>query len=140
MARKFYFAFLFSAVIMMTGLSSCENEIPVFERYFTEGPTENGNLKVWVRKGTDIGPYMGGATVNLYLSEADRTADNIYKVAGTTSNGSSPSDTYAMFYSLNFQKWYVKAVFVDEGETYVGSGDAWVPKGVTTGLNVICVN
>jgi len=92
----------------------------------------DGNLKVFVRY---YNTYFGGAVVKLYLSDADRTANNVFQQANTTDHGGGPGDQYAIFYSLPYAKYYIKATYDDIGKYYVGYEDnksgVWVPSGLT---------
>jgi len=94
----------------------------------------NGNLRVYV-KYNNI--YFTAAIVKLFLSDADRTSDNVYLAANTEDHGGSASDIYATFDNLPFGKYYIKATYNDTGSSdfYIGTEDngtgVTVPKGAT---------
>jgi hypothetical protein len=99
----------------------------------------NGHLEVYVRRASEIGPIMSDATVNLYLSEQDRSDDIIYKQELTVNYGPTADDTYAAFFSLPFHTYYLKAILVSSGETYIGTGTKQVPKNFTSQYYLVVV-
>lgn len=97
----------------------------------------NGNLKVFARKGIS---YFENATVNIYLSDQDRTNNIIFKTSITEAHGSAESDNYAYFSNLDPRKYYIKVTYQDGSKTLTGTEDGgngvYVPKGVTINTHV----
>ena len=95
-----------------------------------------GNLKVFVRKDQPTGVYIGGATVYLYKSQADRDANNIFKEGQTGTD--NPQVNAASFTYLTYQTYYIKATFSMSGEDYEGFGETAAPINATTSYHVVC--
>jgi len=109
-------------------------EQTVYTMEVTKSPT--GNLKVFVRKDLPSGVYMGGATVYLYKSEADRTANNIFMENQTGTD--NPQVNGATFSYLSPMKYYLKATFNLSGDDYEGLGEYFVPINTTSSYHIVC--
>jgi|GEM_PF-906440 len=95
-----------------------------------------GNLQVFVRKDLASGIYMGGVSVYIYKSEADRTAGKHIQVSQTSNV--NPTVEGALFTFLPFQKYYLKANFETGSKLYEGLGDVYVPINTTTSFHLVC--
>ena len=99
--------------IVFLAINTCTENNPVIEKKVWSGPSENGDLHVLVHNNIT---YYAGVTVQIFLSEADRTnnadgtSDFQYQAAATIQTGTQSSDIYATFYSLPYQKYYIKAI------------------------------
>jgi len=118
--------------------NSCVEDNPTIilpDKY--TGPTENGNLEVFARKGTPTGPYLGNAVVKIFLTDVDRTNNNVYQ-----SNVTDPDDPIArgaLFSSLPFQKYFISVSWTGADGLWMGVGESFVPKGTTTKYHVTCI-
>lgn len=101
----------FFALLMIFSVTSCEKTGP-------------GKLTVIVKAD---GKYWPNVTVKLYLSQADRDADNAYLDAVT--GPVSPDKNGAVFVNLPPQTYYLKAVFSDGLGKYEGNGEVLIAAG-----------
>lgn len=119
---------------------SCSEDNPVIEKVVWLGPTDNGNLKVFVRYNMT---YFQGATVQIFKSKNDRDVGNVFMETATTDHGGGPTGLYAIIYNLPYAKYFLKATFNDSGtgDFYMGTEDlgtgVWVPKGTTTDIHIM---
>jgi len=98
--------------------------------------TTTGTIKVFVRQNTSAGSYIGGAIVNLYLNESDRTNDNIYLTKITSLN--DPIYEGALFDGLQPQKYYFNAFYTNSMGEWYGKGDAVCTAGSINTLHIVC--
>ena len=123
-------------MIMVSSSCTEDNPVIVLPDEYT-GPTTNGNLEVFVRHKTVAGVFIGGALVELFLFEIDRTNDNVYQsnltpTVNTTEDG-------ALFKSLDYQHYWLRAGYTNTEGSFLGVGDVIVAKGFTTQYHVVCV-
>lgn len=137
---KSIFALAIALTALMT-MSSCSEDVPVYETYEYQGPTENGNLKVFARQDMI---YFQGAIVKVYLSNQARQNDEAFITTLTESHGASPSDSYAIINDLDPKTYYLFVSTEYNGETIIGKEDGgngiFVPKGVTSSIHVQLTN
>jgi len=133
---KHLFRLLLIGVIFMT-FNSCTEENPVIERTWKEGPTENGDLNVYVRKDVETGAYLASAEVKIYTSVADRDADNY--IAFNLTDPDDPINKPAVFKSLDFGYYYIKVKWRESPTDAwrIGTDETWVPKGTTITRHVV---
>ena len=131
---------LLAVGILFVAFNTCTQDNPVIEKTVWLGPTDNGNLQIFVRY---FNTYFGAATVQIFKTKADRDAGNVFMETATTDHGSGPTGYYANFYNLPYARYYLKATYNDTGtgDFYVGTEDAgngvWVPKGTTTSVHIM---
>nr|MBC8147914.1 hypothetical protein [Bacteroidota bacterium] len=100
------------------------NVTTTFEIACTKEPT--GNLQVFVRKDLPSGVYMGGITVYLYATEAERDSSENHLQASNTSD-INPSGSGAVFSYLPFARYYLRSNFISGSKDYEGKADLLVP-------------
>jgi hypothetical protein len=111
------------------------NETTTYEIVCEKSAT--GNLKVFIRKDTPSGVYMGGKNVSLYATKADRDAEtNVLQVSATPTT--NPQIDGAVFDYLPFARYYLRSNFVDSSKDYEGKGDVLVPINTTTSYHLVC--
>ncbi len=123
--------------LLLISVNSCTEENPVIERTWSEGPTENGNLHVFVRKDVPTGAYCASAEVKVYASAEDRDNDN-YLYFNLT-DPDDPANKPAVFKNLPFGYYYIKVRWRQTpSEAWrIGTDETWVPKGTTITRHVV---
>ena len=129
---------LFFVGAMILSFSACKQDNPtiVLPDKHT-GPTENGDIEVFCRQGTPMGAYLGGAKVELFLTQTDRDNEsvaqtNLTPLEQTTEKG-------ALFKSLPYQKYYFRATWENQGIRWQGVDEAFAIKGSTTKIHIVLV-
>jgi len=96
---------------------------------------ENSPAKVTVFVKAD-GKYWSNVTVKLYVSIADRNADNPFLEA--TTGAVAPDKNGAVFINLPPQTYYFKAMFSDGLGKYEGTGELLVNAGDDVSFTLQC--
>jgi hypothetical protein len=127
---------IFLALIAVS-FFSCDTEVNDPNNNNNNNTTEpTGNLEVFIRQDNAAGTYIGGVTVYLYKSAADRDANSVYSSA-TTPNANITLNG-ALFQNLTFQKYYLKANYSGSGKNYEGIGESYCPVNTTTAYHLVC--
>jgi hypothetical protein len=103
---------------------------------FTTKKATVGSIEVFVRQESFLGPFIGGALVNMYLTESDRANDNVYATKITSID--SPSEIGALFEELVDQRYYFKATYTNAQGEWIGIGDLICMPGFKVELEIVC--
>jgi hypothetical protein len=109
--------------------NSCSEDVPTYvtETFSGCNDVTQTHMKVLVCDITQTN-YYGGASVYMYLTEADRTNDpqrqNAYRTA--TTDNTNPATAGAVFYQTPYQKYYFFArVDLGGGNFITGVNEAF---------------
>jgi hypothetical protein len=97
---------------------------------------EIGDLQVIVRQENATGFYIGGAIVELFRTENERTQNYVY--LASTTDVTDPIMVGAIFSKLPTAKYYLRAHYQNTSGEFTGIGEATVPKGITTKVEIVC--
>jgi len=98
--------------------------------------TPTGNLEIYVRENALNGPYVPDATVELYLTESDRTNGYVFKTAKTPTVDFDKKG--AKFENLNYQQYFLKAYFTKGSDYWIGLTETFITVGSTKSVNILC--
>lgn len=126
-------------LVMMIALfvtNSCTENNPIIVLPdTTTGPTADGDLNVIVKTGTST--YIGGALVEIFLTDIDRINGDVYQ--SNLTDMDNPAVKGALFKGLKFQKYFIDVSFQNSQGTFQGAAESFVPKGTVTTVVVTCV-
>jgi hypothetical protein len=134
---KFFIGTLVMMLTLFITNSCTENNPIIVLPDTTTGPTQDGDLEVFVRQGTSTGPFIGGALVEIFLSDVDRINGDVYQ--SNLTDLTDPINKGALFKGLKFQKYYIQASFQNTQGSFDGTGESFVPKGTKTQIHVTCI-
>lgn len=131
------FSLLFIGGLMLS-FNACKQDNPTItlpDKYV--GPTENGDVEVFARQATVAGAFLGGAKVELFLTQQDRDNDNVYQTNLTPMV--DITEKGAMFKSLPYQKYFIRVTWNNQGIDWQGVDEVFAVKGTKTQIHVVCV-
>ena len=135
--KRIRFIGIIAVLLFSFTLVNCEKEETPPNNNNNPPVVPTGNLQIFVRQDAADGLYIGNANVYLYKSKADRDANIVYK------EGITPTENTTIvgviFEKLVFQKYYLKATYVNAGNEYEGLGETYCPVSVTTNYNLVCI-
>jgi hypothetical protein len=97
----------------------------------------NGSWQVFVREGNITGPNIGGAKVELFATEADRTNNNPIAVKYTPTTGFETNG--AMFEDLPYQMYYLRGSYTNAQGYWIGIAEGYAKKSQTIDKVIVCV-
>lgn len=134
--RFFLSTFLMGAVLLLVG-NSCTEQNPVYEKTIVTSDGAPGDLEVFVRIGTEAGPFASSAEVRIYLTEQDRTNNIPYGFQITDPD--DPIKKGALFVGLPYAKYYIQARWraTPTDPWKIGNGEQFCYLGKKTQYHVV---
>ena len=96
----------------------------------------NGDLEIFVRQGNAAGPYIGGAVVEIFLSELDRDNGNVFRSDATPTE--NVTEAGAEFLKLPVQKYFIRAAYANAQGLWSGDDEFFVIKDTKVIVHVVC--